>query len=101
VATPVFEDNRLLVGGLRLQLAADKPAGSVLWPDTKAVSRRILSNSSTALLRGGYVYSARSSGHLACLEAGAGRQVWETDRVTDLKGGASNHLTAKGDSVLL
>jgi hypothetical protein len=38
---------------------------------------------------------------LICLEASTGRQVWETFKVTDLKNGASIHLTANGDSVLL
>jgi hypothetical protein len=30
-----------------------------------------------------------------------GKQVWETAKVTDLKNGASIHLTANGDTVLL
>jgi hypothetical protein len=84
-----------------LKLDTDRPAASVLWPGTKAVSRRILSNTSTALLAGGHVYSARSGGELACLEARTGKQVWQTDKVTDLKSGASIHLTANGDAAFL
>src|SRR5206468_6027543 len=60
ISTPVFRDNLLLIGGLMLKLDAEKPAASVLWPNTKAVSRRILSNTSTALLQDGYVFSAKS-----------------------------------------
>ena len=101
VSTPVFHKDRLLVGGLMFQLDPDKPAATVLWPHSKAASRRVLSHTSTALFQGDYLYSAKSSGELICLEASTGKQVWESTKVTDLKNGASIHLTANGDSVLL
>jgi outer membrane protein assembly factor BamB len=101
VSTPVFHDNLLLIGGLMLKLDPDKPAASVLWPNTKTVSRRILSNTSTALVHDGYVFSAKSYGQFVCLEATTGKQVWETDKVADLKGGASIHPTFNGDCVFL
>src|SRR5882724_6624682 len=43
VSTPVFHKDRLLIGGLMLQLDPEKPAAKVLWPDAKAPSRRIFS----------------------------------------------------------
>jgi outer membrane protein assembly factor BamB len=101
VATPVFSDHRLLIGGLMLKLATDKPAASVVWPETRVVSKRIFSNTSTALLQGEHVFSARTSGELVCLEAGTGKEVWQTNIVTSLKNGSSIHLTPNGDSVLL
>jgi outer membrane protein assembly factor BamB len=101
IPTPVFHKDLLLIGGLMLRLDSKRPTATVLWPDTKAVSRRILSNTSTALFQGDYVYSAKSSGELVCLEAKTGKQVWATDKVTDLKNGASIHLTPNGDSVFL
>jgi outer membrane protein assembly factor BamB len=101
VSTPVFHDNLLLIGGLMLKLDPEKSDASVLWPNTKAVSRRILSHTSTALLQDDCVFSAKSSGELVCLEAKTGKQVWETGKATDLKNGASIHLTANGDSVFL
>jgi hypothetical protein len=55
----------------------------------------------TALFRGDHLYFAKSSGELICLDAATGEQVWESDKVTDLKNGASIHLTPNGDSVLL
>jgi outer membrane protein assembly factor BamB len=73
----------------------------VLWPEARSPARRILSNTSTPLLREDCVYSAKSSGELLCLEAATGKTLWETNCVTDLKGGASIHLTVNGDSVLL
>src|SRR5207344_3587031 len=76
-------------------------AASVVWPETRPASRRILSNTSTALLQVDYVYSAKNSGHLVCLDANTGKQVWQTDKVTDLEKGASIHLTVYGDSVFL
>ena len=101
VSTPVFHKDRLLIGGLMFQLDPDKPAATVLWPDSKAPARRIFSHTSTALFRGDHLFSAKSSGELVCVEAGTGKQVWESDKVTDLKNGASIHLTPNGDSVLL
>jgi outer membrane protein assembly factor BamB len=101
VSTPVYSNHRLLVAGLMLKLEADPPTASVLWPETGAVSKRILSNTSTALLQGEYVYSAKTTGELVCLQAATGHQVWSTNSVTSLKNGSSVHLTPNGDSVLL
>jgi len=101
IATPVFSSGRLLLSGLMLGVDKQKPAAAVLWPEARSPARRILSNTSTPLLRGDCVFSAKSSGELVCLEAATGKPLWETNSVTDLKGGASIHLTANGDSVLL
>ncbi len=60
-----------------------------------------MSNTSTALLQNGFVYSARISGELVCLEAATGKQVWQTNTVTSKGNGSSIHLTPNGDSVLL
>src|SRR5262245_21412654 len=100
-STPVFHKGLLLIGGLMRQLAADKPAASLLWPQTKVVSQRVLSDTSTALFRDEYIYSAKSSGLLVCLDAHNGKQVWQTDKVTDLKRGASIHITAHGGRAFL
>src|SRR5262249_2617661 len=101
VSTPVFYKNRLLIGGLSFQLDPAKPSHKVLWPDSKSPARRIFSHTSTALLWDDHLFSAKSSGELICLEAATGKQVWASDKVTDLKNGASIHLTLNGDSVLL
>jgi outer membrane protein assembly factor BamB len=101
VATPVFNAGRLLVSGLMLQLAPDRPAASVLWPDSRAATRRILSNTSTPVLQGSCVFSARSSGELVCLSADTGKELWKVDTVTDLKQGAAIHLTPQGDGMFL
>ncbi len=101
IPTPVVQKNRLLIGGLMLTLDDDRPAASLLWPEARGASKRILSNTSTPLLQGDYVYSARSSGELVCLDARTGLQLWRNDTVTDLKRGASIHLTPNGDLVFL
>lgn len=101
IPCPVFQKNRLMIGGLMMELGADQPSASILWPDTMAVGKRILSNTSTALLQGDFVYSAKSGGEFVCLEADTGKEVWQTNTVTDLKGGASIHITPAGDSVFL
>src|SRR5213595_3777115 len=99
IPTPVVGKNRLLISGLMMELNANQPAATVLWPESRA--GRILSNTSTAMLLGDYVYSAKSDGELVCLEAGTGKQVWGTTNVTELKFGASIHLTPNGDVVFL
>jgi outer membrane protein assembly factor BamB len=101
VSTPVFQNDHLLIGGLMFQLDADKPAAKVVWPDSTAPARRIFSHTSTALLRDDLVFSAKSSGELLCLDARTGAQVWQSTKVTDLKNGASIHITMNGDSALL
>jgi outer membrane protein assembly factor BamB len=101
VSTPVFHEGLLLLSGLMLKLDPDRPSASILWPDTRATSRRILSNTSTPMFRGDYLFSARSSGELVCIEAKTGKLVWETDKVTDTRSGASIHLTPNGESVFL
>jgi outer membrane protein assembly factor BamB len=101
VTTPVFHEGLLLISGLMLRLDPEKPAARVLWPDSKALSRRILSVTSTGLIRGGHVFSARPSGELVCLEARTGKPVWETDRVTKPGNGPCIHLTPNGGGVFL
>jgi outer membrane protein assembly factor BamB len=101
VSTPVYLKDRLLVGGLMFQLDPDKPAAKLLWPDSKAPARKVFSHTSTALFQGDYVFTAKSSGELICLEAATGKELWKSDKATGLENGASIHLTPNGDSVLL
>lgn len=101
VSTPVFHKDRLLIGGMMFQLDREKPGAAILWPASKVLTRRIFSRTSTAMFTGDHLFSARSSGQLVCVDANTGEQVWESDQVTDLKNGASIHLTPNGDSVLL
>jgi outer membrane protein assembly factor BamB len=103
VATPVFSNNRLLVSGLMLKLDEHKPSVSVLWPESRSATRRILSGTSTPLLQGDFVYSLNPAGNLVCLEADTGRQLWETDQVTRQKKGSGPcmHLTVNGSSVFI
>jgi len=101
VAMPVFQGNRLLVSGLMLELSADPPAASFRWPENRVPSKRILSNTSTPLLNGEYIYSCKSPGDLVCLEASTGRLVWSTNSVTAPKNGASIHITPQGSGFFL
>src|SRR2546427_10434863 len=103
VATPVFSNNRLLVSGLMLKLDENEPSASVLWPESRAATRRILSGTSTPLLQGNYVYSLNPAGNLVCLETETGRQIWETDQVTRQKKGSGPcmHMTVNGSSVFI
>lgn len=103
VATPVSDGSLLLVGGMMFRLDADKPGATVLWPDSHVLAKRILSNTSTAMLHDGHVYSARSNGELVCLDALTGNQLWTTAKPGEKRGGSGPciHLTPNGDSVLL
>ena len=95
-ATPVFQGNRLLVSGLMLELNGDPPAASFRWPENRAPSKRLLSNTSTAVWEGDYIYGARTAGPLVCLEAATGKQLWSTNSVTTQRNGASINITPQG-----
>ena len=101
VSTPVFQNSYLLVSGWMFQLEKDRPAGKTLWPEGKGVSRRILSDTSTGVLLGDYVYSAKAGGDFLCLKAATGEEIWKTSAVTELINGASTHVTVHGDSAFL
>ncbi len=101
VSAPVVQRDRLLVSGLMFQLDPTKPAAKVLWPDTPSGMRRILSDTSTPLLRGDYIYSPRSGGTFVCLEAATGRELWQTNAVTELNRGACVHFIPNGPSLFL
>lgn len=101
VSTPVCRDDRLLVGGMMFRLVGDPPSATLLWPEQSRPTARVLSVTSTAFLTAGHLYSPRLNGELICLEADTGREVWRTNSVTDLKSGASIHITQTGNSALL
>jgi len=101
IATPVCEKGLLLISGLMLKLGENEPLATAVWPKSRAVGRRVLSNTSTPLLHGDHIYSAKSGGELVCLNALTGEEVWTTDKVTGLKPAASIHLTPNGDAVWL
>ena len=101
VATPVFHRNRLLVSGLMLDLSADPPAAAFLWPAIRVPSKRILSNTSTPILQGEYIFGAKGWGELVCLEAATGRQIWSTNSLTASKNGASMNITPQGGAFFL
>jgi outer membrane protein assembly factor BamB len=101
VSTPVFQNCYLLVSGWMFQLEKDRPAAKTLWPEGRGVSRRILSDTSTGLLLGDYVYSAKTGGDFLCLKAATGEEIWKTSAVTELRNGASIHVTVHGDSAFL
>lgn len=100
-ATPVCDGDRLLISGLMMKLAADKPGASIVWPENRGVAKRVLSNTSTPLLAGELVFSATNRGDLVCLDAATGAELWKVDTVTDHKTGPSIHLTPQGDGVFL
>jgi len=47
------------------------------------------------------VYSGKTSGQLVCLDAGTGKEIWITDKVTSKGSGATIHITPNGDTFLL
>jgi outer membrane protein assembly factor BamB len=100
-ATPVVDRNRLLVSGLMMELSSNAPAASFRWPENRVPTKRVLSNTSTPVLMGDYIYSAKSSGELVCLEATSGKQIWTTNSVTGLKNGASINITPQGGGYFL
>ena len=100
-STPVWDQDRLLISGLMFKLGTNKPGASVIWPDTRSLSHRVLSNTSTPLLIRDLIFSARSAGALVCLDAKTGKELWSREGVTSKGSGAAIHLTANGGTVLL
>jgi hypothetical protein len=83
-------------------LTGEGPTRSkTLWPEGRGLSGRILSDTSTGVLLGNYVYSAKTGGAFLCLKAATGEEIWKTNTVTDLINGASIHVTMHGDSAFL
>src|SRR6266699_1210735 len=101
VATPVFQGNRLLVSGLMLDVSADPPAAVFRWPENRVGSKRLLSNTSSPVLQGEYIYSARTGGALVCLEAATGKELWSTNSVTRQINGASINIAPQGGGFFL
>lgn len=101
VSTPVIQGDRLLVSGLMFQLDTTKPVAKAVWPDTPSGTARILSDTSTPLFKDDSVYSPRSGGVFVCLDAGTGRERWQTNTVTELQKGACVHLIPNGSSLFL
>jgi outer membrane protein assembly factor BamB len=94
VATPVWKDDRLLLGGLMLQLASDKPGASILWPAEPRPSGVLVSYTSSGLIQDGLVFCPTYKGQLRCLDAATGKQRWQVEKITEPSSGASIHLTA-------
>jgi outer membrane protein assembly factor BamB len=68
-------------GPLMLQLAADRPAVTVLWKDqTKKRTRPIGLHClmSTPVIKDGYIYGVCANGELRCCDIKTGDQLWET-----------------------
>src|SRR5439155_10894662 len=87
--------------GLMLELSGDPPAASFRWPENRAPSKRLLSNTSSPVLRGEHIFSARTSGALVCLEAATGKELWSTNSVTTQRNGASINITPQGGAFFL
>jgi outer membrane protein assembly factor BamB len=100
-ATPVCAGDLLLVSGLMFKLDADKPGARVIWPENCAVTKRILTATSTPWLAGDLVYSVNTRGELVCLDAQTGERIWATEKVTARKTGPCIHITPHGDAAFL
>jgi outer membrane protein assembly factor BamB len=100
-ASPVFWGHRLLVSGLMLDLSGNPPTAHFRWPEIRTPAKRILSNASTPMPQGDYIYSSKGQGELVCLEAKSGRQVWITNGITTLKSGGCINITPQRNGYFL
>jgi hypothetical protein len=72
-------------GPMMLQLAADRPAVTVLWKDkTKKPTRPVGLHClmATPVLKDGYIYGVCANGELRCCAMDTGNQLWETYAAT-------------------
>ena len=76
-------------GPMMLNLAADKPAASVLWRGNSTNERntdKLHAIMCTPWIENGYIYGVCSYGQLRCLKADTGERVWETFKATGATG---------------
>ncbi len=103
VASPVLHKDRLLClsawnrGSVMLSLDRDKPVASVLW---KTRSKPTTFIATPLFQDDGHFYASMGDGHLACLDATTGDEVWITQEPTGRRLGTV-HLTPHGDRVFL
>ena len=85
VATPVFDDGRLLVsaffnGSMLLELDADKPAARLVWKgksDSEIKTDGLHALIATPFFDGAtHIYGICSYGQFRALDAGTGERVW-------------------------
>jgi outer membrane protein assembly factor BamB len=94
VPTPVWKDDLLLLSGLMLKLQRDKPGAAVLWPDEMRPLHIYASDTSTPLLQDGLAFIPTRKGEVLCLDAITGKQLWQTNGISESNNGASIHITA-------
>ena len=93
VATPVFDQGRLLVsafynGSMMFDLDPAKPAARVAWrgkSNSEINTDGLHALINTPVLDGDHLYGVCSHGQLRCLNARTGERVWETQELTKEK----------------
>ncbi len=107
VAAPVWSGLRLLISGftdgsMMMALDDSRPGASILWrgasrSETKPDGLHALI--ATPFIDGDHIYGICSYGHMRCLDARTGKQVWETLDVTSGERArwAAAHLVRNGD----
>lgn len=101
VPTPAYDKGYLWINGLMLKVVQDQPGAEVLWPQEQAPPRRTLSNTSSGQFMGEYLYTGNLAGQLICVQPEDGKILWETDRATTTRNGASIHITPCADAAFL
>lgn len=110
VATPVVAGNKLLCtnfyGGSKLiELAADKPAGQVLWHvhgENELKTEGLHGLLCTPFIKDDHFYGVCSYGQFRCLSLATGARVWESLEPTrENKRWANAFITRNGDAFFL
>jgi len=93
VATPVFDDGRLLVssffnGSMLLALDAERPAARMMWKgrsDSEIKTDGLHALITTPVLDDGQIYGICSYGQFRALDARTGERLWESDQAVGEK----------------
>jgi outer membrane protein assembly factor BamB len=105
IATPVINDNRLLVssfydGAMMLKLDADKTTAEQSWrrlgPDEQHTDS-LHAVISTPQIEGDFIYGVDSYGELRCLEAATGDRVWESLKAVPKARWSTIHMVRHGE----
>lgn len=105
ISTPIVDGNRLLVssashGSTMMLLDKKEPTARIVWQGkstSKADVEGIHAFLSTPFLDGDYVYGVGGIGHLRCLDAATGKEIWKTTEPAEDARIANAFLVKNGD----
>jgi outer membrane protein assembly factor BamB len=107
IATPVFENNYLLVssfydGSLLLKVNPDKLSVEKVWRrrgQSETITDSLHCCISTPIIQGDYIYGVDSYGELRCLDLKTGDRIWESHEAVPKDRWSNIHMVRRVDKI--